>query len=173
MGTSGTDENQQVVPLASYVYPRASSSSAATSSCSVAATDRRDRTSDIQRRSEEDESAAAEKNLAGQLARIRKSLNEVLGAQQQASARKTNLQESATARSGTTNLQESSAVQPGATVAAGSPENEDCVVCSDKPRDMIFIPCGHLCCCRTCGEKVGDFCPLCRMKIEIRNVVFW
>lgn len=47
-----------------------------------------------------------------------------------------------------------------------------CVVCHDKPKNFIFIPCGHLCCCSECGPKVGENCVICRAKIERRNIVY-
>jgi hypothetical protein len=39
-------------------------------------------------------------------------------------------------------------------------ENE-CLVCVENPSMGVFVPCGHVCCCLTCGEKL-DTCPLCR-----------
>ncbi|XP_013415725.1 E3 ubiquitin-protein ligase LRSAM1-like [Lingula anatina] len=40
----------------------------------------------------------------------------------------------------------------------------DCVVCMDSRSEMIFMNCGHVCCCKTCSESLPD-CPLCRQKI--------
>ncbi|XP_053601104.1 E3 ubiquitin-protein ligase LRSAM1-like [Plodia interpunctella] len=42
----------------------------------------------------------------------------------------------------------------------------ECVICMDAKCEVIFIPCGHMCCCQPCGEKEIDECPLCRGQIE-------
>ncbi|XP_071442686.1 E3 ubiquitin-protein ligase LRSAM1-like isoform X2 [Hetaerina americana] len=41
----------------------------------------------------------------------------------------------------------------------------ECAVCMDKKCEVIYIPCGHLCCCIGCSEKL-DQCPLCRGLVE-------
>ncbi|KAJ8919764.1 hypothetical protein NQ315_006293 [Exocentrus adspersus] len=41
----------------------------------------------------------------------------------------------------------------------------ECVVCFEVECTIIFVPCGHLCCCRHCSSLVSD-CPLCRTGIE-------
>jgi len=38
-------------------------------------------------------------------------------------------------------------------------------VCLDREADMVFIPCGHICCCLEC-TKALRMCPICRKKIE-------
>jgi len=40
-----------------------------------------------------------------------------------------------------------------------------CVVCLDKKKDTLFMPCNHLCTCYGCGVQL-DKCPLCRKKIS-------
>lgn len=42
---------------------------------------------------------------------------------------------------------------------------QDCVVCMDAARNVVLVPCGHVCCCKTCGEAL-DTCPICREHIE-------
>jgi hypothetical protein len=43
---------------------------------------------------------------------------------------------------------------------------EGCVVCSERPADVLFIPCSHVCCCAACaGALPGALCPLCRTPI--------
>lgn len=42
----------------------------------------------------------------------------------------------------------------------------ECVICMDAKCEIIFIPCGHMCCCLMCGEKDMECCPLCRGSIE-------
>ncbi|XP_078082206.1 E3 ubiquitin-protein ligase LRSAM1 [Mustelus asterias] len=41
----------------------------------------------------------------------------------------------------------------------------ECVVCLERESQMIFLPCGHVCCCQTCGAELRT-CPLCRKDIE-------
>ncbi|XP_065928029.1 uncharacterized protein [Magallana gigas] len=42
-----------------------------------------------------------------------------------------------------------------------------CKVCLDFELEVMFQPCNHLCCCRSCGERV-ETCPVCRSPIESR-----
>lgn len=42
----------------------------------------------------------------------------------------------------------------------------ECVVCMDNGCEVIFIPCGHLCCCLKCAGDIDMLCPLCRVEIE-------
>ncbi|KAK9794354.1 hypothetical protein WJX73_002003 [Symbiochloris irregularis] len=48
-------------------------------------------------------------------------------------------------------------------------DDHDCIVCLDNPREMIFIPCGHLITCQGCAQQVKAkqpaLCPLCRTAI--------
>ncbi|CAG9763432.1 unnamed protein product [Ceutorhynchus assimilis] len=57
---------------------------------------------------------------------------------------------------------EASAPQPEEIKAINSIE---CVICLDLECTVIFVPCGHLCCCAGCSGAVQE-CPLCRTKIE-------
>ncbi|CAO1357595.1 unnamed protein product [Diamesa serratosioi] len=41
----------------------------------------------------------------------------------------------------------------------------ECVVCMDAETRVIFLPCGHLCCCVDCCADLQD-CPMCRAMIE-------
>ncbi|XP_050311720.1 E3 ubiquitin-protein ligase LRSAM1-like isoform X2 [Anthonomus grandis grandis] len=43
----------------------------------------------------------------------------------------------------------------------------ECVICLDLECHVIFVPCGHLCCCTGCSVGVS-LCPLCRTDIERR-----
>lgn len=43
---------------------------------------------------------------------------------------------------------------------------DSCIVCLDKPRDIVVIPCGHICICSSCVQLVNNKCPICRMKID-------
>ncbi|XP_030062432.1 E3 ubiquitin-protein ligase LRSAM1 [Microcaecilia unicolor] len=40
----------------------------------------------------------------------------------------------------------------------------ECVVCMEREADMIFLSCGHVCCCSTCSNTL-KICPLCRKDI--------
>ncbi|KAL6268687.1 hypothetical protein P5V15_001817 [Pogonomyrmex californicus] len=44
----------------------------------------------------------------------------------------------------------------------------ECVICLDLQCEVIFLPCGHFCCCSTCADKVPAECPMCRSSIERR-----
>ena len=37
----------------------------------------------------------------------------------------------------------------------------ECVVCMDRPRDVVILNCGHICACRQCGTML-TVCPICR-----------
>ncbi|KAL5701630.1 RING-type E3 ubiquitin transferase [Ranunculus cassubicifolius] len=43
--------------------------------------------------------------------------------------------------------------------------HDTCVVCQEQEYNMVFVPCGHLCCCRTCSSLLTE-CPLCRKNIS-------
>lgn len=45
-----------------------------------------------------------------------------------------------------------------------------CVVCYTDTNLAVLVPCGHLCCCQSCANNL-PVCPLCRMKIEVRQLV--
>lgn len=48
-------------------------------------------------------------------------------------------------------------------------DSPDCVICLDKPKEVILSPCGHFCLCNSCCSKLGDNrqrkCPMCRQVI--------
>jgi len=53
-------------------------------------------------------------------------------------------------------------------------ESNDCVICTDAEKTMVFVPCGHMCVCISCAEKLkqqhGDnnvLCPMCRAESTI------
>ncbi|NXK32225.1 LRSM1 ligase, partial [Piprites chloris] len=47
----------------------------------------------------------------------------------------------------------------------------ECVVCMEQEPQMIFLPCGHVCCCQSCCERLLS-CPLCRQDIAQRVRIF-
>jgi len=42
----------------------------------------------------------------------------------------------------------------------------DCIICMDKPRNAVILPCTHYIACNDCIEKSGETCPLCRNLIS-------
>jgi len=49
-------------------------------------------------------------------------------------------------------------------------ENMLCVICMTHRRNLLFVPCRHLCCCATCGNNNAlQQCPLCRTSLHSPN----
>jgi|SRR5208282_2546997 len=44
----------------------------------------------------------------------------------------------------------------------GDDEDPVCVICLDIPKTLVFVPCGHYCCCVECTKSLNSKCPLCR-----------
>jgi hypothetical protein len=42
--------------------------------------------------------------------------------------------------------------------------SEECVICCEQKRSVVFLPCAHLCSCLSCSSKVTK-CPICRVKV--------
>lgn len=53
-----------------------------------------------------------------------------------------------------------------------SSESQQCVVCCQNPRQIILLPCGHVCLCEDCSERITDFCPVCRAAIETKAAAY-
>jgi hypothetical protein len=50
-------------------------------------------------------------------------------------------------------------------------ELNECIICMEKQRNIIFSPCNHLICCEECGyNKVSGECPECKMTIENKTI---
>lgn len=47
------------------------------------------------------------------------------------------------------------------------PSSSECVVCMERESQVIFLPCGHVCCCQTCSNALLS-CPLCRASVSQR-----
>lgn len=64
----------------------------------------------------------------------------------------------------------------GADAPAASP-SEECVACAERRIATVLTPCGHMCLCITCTNRIltGDFaqrrCPLCRTHFAANTVV--
>lgn len=51
-------------------------------------------------------------------------------------------------------------------------DNRICIICFENERDILFIPCHHLLCCRDCYFKLSQTCPICSRHIENSIQVF-
>lgn len=66
------------------------------------------------------------------------------------------------------------AKQPAALMMSNEDEQhildeEDCCVCLERPKDIVFYPCGHQVACKQCSEMIrnkDNLCPVCRVKIK-------
>ncbi|XP_008285564.1 E3 ubiquitin-protein ligase LRSAM1 [Stegastes partitus] len=58
-------------------------------------------------------------------------------------------------------------VTPSAPTPVEGPGSSECVVCMETGSQVIFLPCGHVCCCQVCSEALQN-CPLCRSNISQR-----
>ena len=55
------------------------------------------------------------------------------------------------------------------------PESLECIVCMTGVKEVLLEPCGHVCLCRDCAERMrlpsGRVkCPVCRIRAETRTV---
>ncbi|XP_029467947.1 E3 ubiquitin-protein ligase LRSAM1 isoform X2 [Rhinatrema bivittatum] len=64
-----------------------------------------------------------------------------------------------------------STVVPTAPLPHMEDRKSECVVCMEREAEMIFLSCGHVCCCRTCSDLLKT-CPLCRKDIEQRIRIY-
>ena len=44
-------------------------------------------------------------------------------------------------------------------------DEDECVVCLSEPKQVLFLPCRHLCVCKDCLVHV-DRCPVCRTPFD-------
>ncbi|KAA8584688.1 hypothetical protein FQN60_008473 [Etheostoma spectabile] len=58
-------------------------------------------------------------------------------------------------------------VTPSAPSPVDGPGGSECVVCMETGSQVIFLPCGHACCCQVCSGALQN-CPLCRANISQR-----
>ncbi|KAM9338609.1 E3 ubiquitin-protein ligase LRSAM1 [Symphorus nematophorus] len=58
-------------------------------------------------------------------------------------------------------------VTPSAPSPVEGPGSSECVVCMETGSQIIFLPCGHVCCCGVCSDALQN-CPLCRSTIAQR-----
>jgi len=46
-----------------------------------------------------------------------------------------------------------------------------CKICEERPTIILFLPCGHLCCCDICSTTL-TLCPMCRTEINSKVKAF-
>ena len=51
-------------------------------------------------------------------------------------------------------------------------EQELCVVCRTNPREIILLPCGHVCLCEDCADDINNDCPICRALIVEKRAAY-
>uniref|UniRef100_A0A8D3CSC9 RING-type domain-containing protein n=1 Tax=Scophthalmus maximus TaxID=52904 RepID=A0A8D3CSC9_SCOMX len=56
-------------------------------------------------------------------------------------------------------------VTPAALSPVDGPGSSECVVCMETESQVVFLPCGHVCCCQVCSGALQS-CPLCRSIIS-------
>ncbi|XP_005582229.2 E3 ubiquitin-protein ligase LRSAM1 isoform X7 [Macaca fascicularis] len=62
-------------------------------------------------------------------------------------------------------------VRPSAPPAELEVQASECVVCLEREAQMIFLNCGHVCCCQQCCQPLRT-CPLCRQDIVQRLRIY-
>lgn len=73
------------------------------------------------------------------------------------------------------NVSDNQQQQPQATVAVCAQKIDDmhieeCLLCSEKKRDTVFKPCGHVVACEACGSRIKK-CLICRETVLSREKV--
>uniref|UniRef100_A0A8D0BVH6 Leucine rich repeat and sterile alpha motif containing 1 n=1 Tax=Salvator merianae TaxID=96440 RepID=A0A8D0BVH6_SALMN len=72
-------------------------------------------------------------------------------------------------------LEEAREEPPSTKVPSAPPPEEqrcECVVCLEQEAQVVFLNCGHVCCCQGCSEALNT-CPLCRKDIVQRIRLFY
>ncbi|GBG24158.1 DNA repair protein RAD16 [Hondaea fermentalgiana] len=71
-------------------------------------------------------------------------------------------------KGGTEGNQLSSTGMAGSAMEVGTSADEDlCVVCMDRQRDALLLPCGHIYLCMQCARGLDNrVCPMCRTSIS-------
>lgn len=54
---------------------------------------------------------------------------------------------------------------------AKRPRLSNCSVCLVKPSDHVLIPCGHVCLCSKCMQRISK-CPLCNAEVQGKHKIF-
>ncbi|TSK16240.1 E3 ubiquitin-protein ligase LRSAM1 [Bagarius yarrelli] len=64
-------------------------------------------------------------------------------------------------------LTPSTPLTPTAPSLLDTPSTNECVVCMEERALVVFLSCGHVCCCQLCSDALQS-CPLCRSHISQR-----
>mgnify|MGYP001419332980 CR=1 FL=1 len=54
-------------------------------------------------------------------------------------------------------------------INVASEDNQICLICMENAREIAFVDCGHLICCKVCSDQLMNSnrkCPTCRKIIE-------
>lgn len=51
-------------------------------------------------------------------------------------------------------------------------DDQVCVVCRTNPREIILLPCGHVCLCEDCSVDITSGCPVCRAPISQKSPAY-
>ncbi|EZA62430.1 hypothetical protein DMN91_003756 [Ooceraea biroi] len=51
-------------------------------------------------------------------------------------------------------------------------EDQICVVCKTNAREIILLPCGHVCICEDCSASINNNCPICRTQITQKAAAY-
>ena len=61
------------------------------------------------------------------------------------------------------------ALGPDGRVQLEEDDESVCSICLDRPRTLVFVPCGHHVTCRDCATDIRsktNQCPICRCTID-------
>lgn len=52
-------------------------------------------------------------------------------------------------------------------------DDQRCVVCVTNPKEVIVLPCGHVCLCEDCAVQIKAACPVCRCDIKSKAAAYY
>jgi len=72
-------------------------------------------------------------------------------------------------------LPPSTAFSSTADSPSAPPSDTPCVVCLDRPKQVVLVPCGHVCVCTDCAPQLNSRheCPICRQHFTAQHRVFF
>ena len=51
-------------------------------------------------------------------------------------------------------------------------KHDTCCICFEKPPNLLYPNCGHVCTCETCEEQEDlRACPICRTELTVNKIV--
>jgi hypothetical protein len=51
-------------------------------------------------------------------------------------------------------------------------DKENCLICMERTREIVFLPCSHFLTCPLCAPKLST-CPICNKKLEKHLKIYW